>query len=372
LPLPRFIARETELLGRKALFAVSAVVACALVGGLLASTGLPPRIAVLAALPFVVWLAYRTLWARDEVVRVPAVILVVFGLAVLIVVEAQRALRPVLPPITYALVLACAMLGSLVLLLAIRWRHETTAQGSSVPLLSPRRDGYLKRVEAQLHDDLTLADFAYDRAYSMHELGSHEEARELLHLGLQMIERFTPDLMRLLAMMTVYSRMLSAVAPVRPLVPARLRTARAAALVRYAWILYTFLGSVTERYRFHLYIISQGTRLLLRHLNQTTESLCAANGRTPDQVQNHAWDLLRAIRADFHALTDESIESLRTLLVSLDAAPATVPVHESPDAPPATELDRELVSVAHVMGQTVASLRSLVNLHAAAPSVPSA
>jgi hypothetical protein len=223
--------------------------------------------------------------------------------------------------VTFAVLFAGAVLGALIVLLIQGRRDERAAVRAWVPLLTPRREIYLKRTESQLHDGLTLADVAYDRAASLQELGSAKEARELLSLGYQMIDRFAPDLMRLLAMMTVYSRMVSAVVPVQPLSPARFQTTGVSILVRFAAVAHHFLASTVERFRFRLFVIGQSARLLLRGLGRTTMRALGADGHAAEPTSDEAWDQIRAIRSDFHALTDESIDSLRHLLMSIDVAP---------------------------------------------------
>jgi len=222
---------------------------------------------------------------------------------------------------SFAILFAGALLGALIVLLIQGRRDERAAVRAWVPLLTPRREIYLKRTESQLHDGLTMADMAYDRAHTLQELGSAKEARELLSMGYQMIDRFAPDLMRLLAMMTVYSRMVSAVVPVQPLSPDRFQTTGVSILVRFAGIAHHFIASTVERFRFRLFVIGQSTRLLLRGLGRASMRLVGADGHPAEPTSDESWDQIRAIRSDFHVLTDESIESLRHLLMSIDAAP---------------------------------------------------
>jgi hypothetical protein len=330
LPFRRFIASETELSRRKALFAMSAVAVYALICGVVRSVGLPAPLAVGAALLPVAWLAFRLLWSGSGLPRswgwaiavVPALPVAI----ALAIVGVQRASLPNVGAaeaargMPFAALFAGAVLGALIVLLIQGRRDERAAVRAWVPLLTPRREIYLKRTESQLHDGLTLADVAYDRAHSLQELGSAKEARELLSLGYQMVDRFAPDLLRLLSMMTVYSRMVSAVVPVRPVSPARFQTTGVSIMVRFAAVAHHFLASTMERFRFRLFVIGQSARLLLRGLGRATIRILGAKGLAPDLAPDEAWEQIRAIRSDFHALTDESIESLHDLLMSLDAA----------------------------------------------------
>jgi hypothetical protein len=219
--------------------------------------------------------------------------------------------------VTWAILLLGAVLGALVVLFLQGRRNERDATREWVPLLTPRREALVKREQGRLHDGLVLADVAYDRAAALRELGSVEEARQLLSVGYGLIDRFAPDLFRLLAMMAVYSRMVSAVVPVRPMEADRFRTTGVSVLARFASLAHHLLVDSVERFRFRLYVIGQSARLLLRGLARSTAHLV---GR-PVQTQNEIdWEHIAAIRSDFHALTDESIASLRALLTSLEGS----------------------------------------------------
>lgn len=216
---------------------------------------------------------------------------------------------------TWSLLLLGAVFGALVVLVLQGRRNERAAARDWVPLLTPRREGLVKREHGRLHDGLALADVAFERAATLRELGSVDEARQLLRVGYRLIDRFAPDLFRLLAMMAVYSRMVSAVAPVRPMNPNRFRTTGVSVLARFAALAHHLLVDSVERFRFRLYVIGQSARLLLRGLARSTAHLVGRAGPTVDEVD---WGNVDAIRSDFHTLTDESIESLRALLTSLE------------------------------------------------------
>jgi hypothetical protein len=222
---------------------------------------------------------------------------------------------------TFALLLAGAVLGGLIVLFVQGRRNERATARDWTPLVVPRHQRALRRAESQLNDGLTLADTAYDRAQTLFELGSVAEARELLRLGYEMIDRFAPDLFRMLAMMTVYSRMVAAIVPVQPLRAARFQTTGVSVLVRLGALGHHLLTSTAERFRFRLFVIGQSARLLLRGLGRTTLRLLGAGGTANDlPAAEWDWDQVRAMRSDFHVLTDETVESLRVLLTSLDAS----------------------------------------------------
>ena len=218
---------------------------------------------------------------------------------------------------TWAVLFLGAVLGAVVVLLIQGRRNERATTRDWVPLLTPKRESLVAQTRGQLQDGLSLADVAYDRALALHELGSREEARQLLRVGFDLIDRFAPDLMRLLAMMAVYSRMVSAVVPVHPIRADRFRTTSVSVLARFAAVAHHLLVDSVERFRFRLFVIGQGARLLLRGLARSTNRLL---GRAEAQREEWDWEQIDAIRSDFRSLTDESIESLRTILMSLDGA----------------------------------------------------
>jgi hypothetical protein len=222
--------------------------------------------------------------------------------------------------VTFALLLIGAVLGGLVVLLVQGRRNESATARDWTPLIVPRNQNALRRAESRLSDSLTLADTAYDRAQTLFELGSPEEARELLRLGYEMIDRFAPDLFRMLAMMTVYSRMVSAIVPVQPMRAARFKTTGVSLLVRLAAIGHHLLTTTAERFRFRLFVIGQSARLLLRGLGRTTLRLLGATTPAAAEPADWDWEQLSALRSDFHVLTDETVESMRVLLSSLDAS----------------------------------------------------
>jgi hypothetical protein len=219
----------------------------------------------------------------------------------------------------FAILFLGAVLGAIVVLLVQGRRDEQAAARDWAPLLTPRRAVVLSDAKGQLHDGLALADVAFDRAQTLHELGSVAEAQELLRVGYQMIDKFAPDLTKLLAMMTVYSRMVSAVTPVRPLRAERFRTTSVSVLVRLGGLIHHVLATSVERFRFRLFVIGQSVRLLLNGLAHATMRLIHPQPVDDAQTFDADWQQIRDAQADLHILSDESLESLRVLLSSLDA-----------------------------------------------------
>jgi hypothetical protein len=141
-----------------------------------------------------------------------------------------------------------------------------------------------------------------------------DEALRLLEVGYKVIERFSPNMLRLLASMAVFSRMVAAMAPVAPLRPRDFRLAQLASMAQLNRLLHHFLVSSAERFRLRLYILGQSFGLATRALLRSTERLLGGQSQAERE-----WEQVAAIRHDFGTLTDESLQSLRALLASLAA-----------------------------------------------------
>src|SRR5260370_4667530 len=140
-------------------------------------------------------------------------------------------------------------------------------------LLNANDQALCARMRNQLDGSLAIADYAYDRAAEQRAVGSVDEAISLLDLGYVMIERAAPDLRRLLAGLAIYSRMVSAMVPVRPLRPRDFKVTQLASLAALNQMLHRIMVSTAERFRLRLYIIGQGVGIILRFLAGTTRPI---------------------------------------------------------------------------------------------------
>ncbi len=212
------------------------------------------------------------------------------------------------------LVFAGAVLGGLVVLFLLGRRNEGDVRRDWELVLTPKGRRVYSSMEDQLKGDLELMNATYDEAASFRELGSMEEARELLDAGFRIIEHFAPTLLKLLAAMATFSRMVSAMAPIAPLPPRQFRTGGLRGLARLHQVLHHFLVTTSERFRLRLYILGRGVGLAVRYMLRSTGRI-AASGTASDRE----WDEIAAIRGDLGTLTDESLDSLKALLASMAA-----------------------------------------------------
>jgi hypothetical protein len=181
-------------------------------------------------------------------------------------------------------------------------------------LLNANEQQLLSRMRSQVDGNLAMADYAYDRAEEQRRKGAVDDAIRLLDVGYATVERVAPDLRRLLAGMALFSRMVSAMVPVRPLRPRDFKVSQLASLAALNQILHRFLVGASERFRLRLYILGQGLGMVLRFLSGSTRRI-----RETRSTADRDWDNVAALRSDFHTISDESLESFRLCLASLAA-----------------------------------------------------
>jgi hypothetical protein len=141
-----------------------------------------------------------------------------------------------------------------------------------------------------------------------------DEAIHLIDVGYRVIEKFAPNMLKLLAAMATFSRMVSAMAPVNPLRPRDFKLAQIVSLAYLNGLLHQFLVSTAERYRLRVYILGRSFALGARFLMESTQRIVR---KEPEA--DREWEQIQAIRQDFQTLTTESLDSLKVLLTSLAA-----------------------------------------------------
>jgi hypothetical protein len=209
---------------------------------------------------------------------------------------------------------AFSVLSVLVVLYLLGRRDERLVRRDWELLLTSRGEKIYRSIEGRVQSEMALADVTYDEAFTVRELGSVEEAKHLLDVGYQVIEKFSPSMLKLLAAMATFSRMVSAMAPISPLRPQGFRMGQIASLAYLNQFLHRFLVTTAERFRLRIYILGRSFGLATRFLLDSTRRIV-----TDQPEAERDWDQIQAVRQDFQTLTDESLESLRVLLTSLAA-----------------------------------------------------
>jgi hypothetical protein len=193
-------------------------------------------------------------------------------------------------------------------------RDERAVRRDWELLLTPRGEKLYRSIEGRVQSEMQLAEMTYDEAFTVKELGSVDEAKHLLDVGYQVIEKFSPNMLKLLAAMATFSRMVSAMAPIAPLRPQGFRLAQIASLAYLNQFIHRFMVTTAERYRLRVYILGRSFGLATRFLLDSTRRIV---NNEPSVERD--WEQIQAVRQDFQTLTDESLESLRVLLTSLAA-----------------------------------------------------
>ena len=205
-----------------------------------------------------------------------------------------------------------AVVSCLLVLVLIGRRNERLIRRDWEMLLTPRGEKVYGAIEGKVRAEIGMADLSFEHALVYRELGTTEEAIRLLDVGYRVIEKFAPDMLRLLAMMATFSRMVSAIAPVQPLRPKDFHLVQVSSLAYLHGMLHQFLVSASERYRLKMYILGRSFGLATRFLLKSIQNL--GLGATEAARE---WDQIEAIRSDFQTLTDESLDSLRVLLTAM-------------------------------------------------------
>jgi hypothetical protein len=209
-------------------------------------------------------------------------------------------------------VIVIAALGVLVVLLVRALNDDAEILRDWDKVLSPwGRDAY-RELQERVEGEARMADYAYERAFTARNAGSIEEAVRLLEVGLDVIERTSPEMITLLKEMAVASRMAAAISPVEPLRPQSFRLPRLSTMAVFAALAHQLLFSASERFRLRAYVLERGFGLTTRFLLKTTKRIREhRTGADPD------WERIAAARADLRTLSLESLQTFQAPLMSL-------------------------------------------------------
>jgi hypothetical protein len=198
------------------------------------------------------------------------------------------------------------VIGAAILIIDGRRRERTLSRDWEL-ILTSRGESAFRRLEDDVKTELELAELTYHEAEEAHQRGDNEVAMRLVDEGCQLIEEFAPRMVRALAAMAVLSRMAAAVAPVRPLRPRDFRLAQLVHLAQISRFFHYLLVTTAERFRLRVYVLQRGFRTVAALALRWRET--AAAPRDGVHAANH----------DVSTLSNESLLTFRTLLVSLSA-----------------------------------------------------
>jgi hypothetical protein len=180
-------------------------------------------------------------------------------------------------------------------------------------VLTPRGQRALQTMSQETHAELALVDLTYEQAQDAAADGDIEQTLRLLDLGCRLIEGYCPTMLRSLAAMSVLSRMVAAMAPVRPLRPRAFKLRQIANLAYLNSFFHHFLVTTGERFRLRLYILARGFVAVMRVVTRATGDARDRPDASPE------WKTLESARKDVRTLSEDSLEAFRVLLVSMEA-----------------------------------------------------
>ena len=198
------------------------------------------------------------------------------------------------------------LIGIAILVIDGRRRERVLAREWEL-ILTPRGEHAFRKFEDDIQAQLGLASITYNEAEEARSRGDLDVAKRLVDEGCQLIEEFAPRMVRALAAMAVLSRMAAAVAPERPLRPRDFRLAQLVHLAQISRFFHYLLVTTAERFRLRVYVLQRGFR---------TVAALALRWR---ETSPRSWDGVDAANHDVGTLSNESLLTFRTLLVSLAA-----------------------------------------------------
>jgi hypothetical protein len=212
--------------------------------------------------------------------------------------------------------LALMIFGWIVVTILAR-RTEKKVQSEWETLLSPASERTFLQTRNQVERSSSMLGVAINEAIETRKLGDLDEAIRFLDTSGDVIERFTPNLLSLLKVMIKFSRMMSAITPVSPILPHDFHLGELTNLAHLNRMLHHFLISARQRFRLKLYLLGKGVAIASRYLLQGIKNVV-----TRRSAADQEWEEIAKIGQDFQRLSNESVQSLRALLeaLSTDAA----------------------------------------------------
>lgn len=183
-------------------------------------------------------------------------------------------------------------------------------------LLSRDKRRWLADAHSCVMTEASLITATVDCAAAVREIDA-EKAMMCLDEGYKIIVKFTPTLLSMLSEMAKFSRMVSAMIPVTPLVPSDFRLAELANLAVLNQMLHHIIVSTRQKFRLKIFIIGKAVSITSRCLLDRIRGIIAHRSLVEKE-----WDEIIDIEKDFKKLSEESAASFQGLLQALpnDAA----------------------------------------------------
>jgi hypothetical protein len=191
-------------------------------------------------------------------------------------------------------------------------RQEDQVEKEWELLLTQRGSNEIATATERVNSQLAVIDWTYDRAQAAQERGQAQKALDLFKIGCELIEDHCPSMLHCLGALAALSRMASAMAPSRPLRASSFHLRELAHLALLNQFLHHLLVTTRERFRLRVAILVRGFRTLMR---------IAMTSRARMERSANVADLKEALAArhDVRSLTEETLETFRLLILSLEA-----------------------------------------------------
>jgi hypothetical protein len=196
-------------------------------------------------------------------------------------------------------------------------RNEKKVQSEWSVLLNPASERIFQKASLEIEGHTAIVGLTMNEAMEVRQLGDLDEAIRFLNVGGDVIERFTPNLLGLLSIMTKFTRMVSAIAPINPLVPGDFHLSELTSLAHLHRILHHMLASAKQRFRLKLYVLGKALSITSHYLTKSIRNVV-----THRSSDDREWEEILGVQQDFQKLSNESVRSFRVLLeaLSCDAA----------------------------------------------------
>ena len=185
-------------------------------------------------------------------------------------------------------------------------------------LLGGDKAEWYEDTKSGIENHTKLIRMTMKEAKDIKQLGDFEEALRFLKIGGGVIQEFTPGLLCLLKEMMKFSRMVSAMAPVSPLLPSRFHIAEMNNLAVLNQMLHQIVVSAKQRFRLKLRIIATGVKITSGYLLTRIHRVLDRRSST-----EHEWEEIVNAGQDFQQLTTESVDSFRNLMGALPSGLAS-------------------------------------------------
>lgn len=204
-----------------------------------------------------------------------------------------------------------------IILFLLGRRNELKVRSEWHILLSPRGQTLFESTRTEIESHSLMLDVAMNEALSVRQLGDIDEAIRFLNIGSEIIERFTPNLLSLLSVMARFSRMVSAIAPIDPLIPRDFHLAELVSLAHLHRLMNQVIVSTKQRFRLRIYVLGKGLSIASHYLISKIRDVVLHKSQ-----EQKEWREIVEIEQDFNTLSRESLLTFRTLLEVLSGEDA--------------------------------------------------